>query len=76
MVLCPHVFPAAGAAPPVRVQDAHTSLTVTVINAPTCIIEGTDERCHVACEVELQNVSSVPATIQKVDVVDARSHRM
>lgn len=61
---------AVAASTPITVKDAYTSVTVTVLNAPTYPVLGTDQKYHVVYEVELQNASKVPATVEKFEVVD------
>jgi hypothetical protein len=60
-------------APPagITVKDAYTPVLVQVNNPPTVPVAGTDGRFHVAYNLLLQNASQVPATIRKLDVVDA-----
>jgi hypothetical protein len=53
------------------VQDAYTPVLVQVNNPPTLPVAGTDGKFHVAYNLLLQNASQVPATIRKLDVVDA-----
>src|SRR6476659_1532090 len=57
--------------PGITVKDAYTSVIVQVTNPPTFPFHGSDGKFHVAYNVVLQNASRVPATIRKVDVVDA-----
>ena len=53
------------------VQDAYTPVLVQVNNPPTLPVAGTDGKFHVAYNLLLQNASEVPATIRKLEVVDA-----
>jgi hypothetical protein len=55
----------------ITVKDAFTSLMVQVTNPPTFPFAGSDGKFHVAYNVVLQNASRVPATIHKLEVVDA-----
>src|SRR6478609_8202207 len=57
--------------PGLTVKDAFTSVMVQVTNPPTFPFHGSDGRFHVAYNVVLQNASRVPATIRKLEVVDA-----
>src|SRR5690349_11654107 len=57
--------------PGITVKDAYTSVMVQVTNPPTFPFPGTDGRFHVAYNLVLQNASPVPATIRRLDVVDA-----
>lgn len=54
----------------VVVPEAFTSLTMTPIGDPTFPFLGTDKRYHVAYDLQLTNASPVPATLDRVDVVD------
>lgn len=56
-----------------RVPDAFTAVTVRPLSAPTSPFLGSDEKYHVVYDLELSNASTVPATIDKIDVVDASS---
>ena len=57
--------------PGITVKDAYTSVLVQVTNPPTFPFPGSDGRFHVAYNLVLQNASSVPATIRRLEVVDA-----
>ena len=57
--------------PGITVKDAYTSVMVQVTNPPTFPFPGTDGKFHVAYNLVLQNASPVPATIRRLDVVDA-----
>src|SRR6478736_3353918 len=57
--------------PGITVKDAYTSVMIQVTNPPTFPFPGTDGRFHVAYNLVLQNASPVPATIRRLDVVDA-----
>jgi hypothetical protein len=70
---------AAGTAPPddalsgVTVPDAFTAVVVRSVSEPTFPFLGTDGKYHVAYDLELTNAARVPATIDKLDVVDAHN---
>jgi len=55
----------------VTVADAFTAVLVQVANPPTFPVAGTDGRFHVAYNVLLVNASRVPASIDKLEIVDA-----
>lgn len=57
--------------PGITVKDAYTPVLVQVNNPPTVPVAGTDGKFHIAYNLLLQNASQVPATIRKLDVVDA-----
>lgn len=57
--------------PGITVKDSYTPVLVQVNNPPTVPVAGTDGKFHVAYNLLLQNASPVPATIRKLDVVDA-----
>jgi hypothetical protein len=76
----PTTAAAAGGASPfdplpsgISVKDAYTSVLVQVNNPATFPVAGTDGKFHVAYNLLLQNASQVPATIRKLEVVDATS---
>ena len=58
----------------VQVEDAFTPVLVAPLTSSTAPVLGTDGKYHVAYELELQNAKRAPATILKVDVVDAADH--
>lgn len=60
-----------GALAGVQVPDAYTAVTVRPLSAPTFPFPGTDGRYHIVYDLELTNAGPVPATIDKLDVVDA-----
>ncbi|KAA9131243.1 M23 family metallopeptidase [Microbacterium caowuchunii] len=68
---------ADAAAPPVdsvagvTVPDAFTALTLIPIGNPPLPFRGTDGKYHVAYDLQLTNATKVPATLEKIDVVDA-----
>lgn len=55
----------------ITVKDAFTAVMVEVTNPPTYPFAGSDGKFHVAYNVVLQNASGLPATIRKLEVVDA-----
>ena len=55
----------------IQVPDAYTPVVMASLSAPTFPFLGTDGKYHVAYDLELTNASRVPATIDKLDVVDA-----
>lgn len=57
----------------ITVKDAYTAVLVQVDNPRTFPVAGTDGKFHVAYNLLLQNASQVPATIRKLEVVDATS---
>jgi hypothetical protein len=57
----------------ITVKDAYTAVLVQVNNPRTFPVAGTDGKFHVAYNLLLQNASQVPATIRKLEVVDATS---
>ena len=57
--------------PGITVKDAYTSVMVQVTNPPTFPFPGSDKKFHVAYNLVLQNASPSPATIRKLEVVDA-----
>jgi hypothetical protein len=55
----------------VRVPDAFTSVVVHPLSTSAFPFLGSDGRYHVAYDLELTNASRVPATVARLDVVDA-----
>ncbi|MDT0353151.1 M23 family metallopeptidase [Pseudonocardia charpentierae] len=55
----------------IMVKDAFTAVLVQVADPPTFPFAGSDGKFHVAYNVVLQNASRVPATIRRLEVVDA-----
>lgn len=55
----------------IEVPDAFTSLSLTPLARSAFPFLGTDGRYHVAYNVAILNVSAQPATLEKVEVVDA-----
>jgi Peptidase family M23 len=60
-----------GALAGVNVPDAFTPLTVQPISQPTFPFPGSDNKYHLAFDVQITNAAAVPATLDAVDVVDA-----
>lgn len=56
----------------VTVPDAFTPLTIASISRPTFPFPGTDEKYHLAFDMQVTNSSAEPSTLTAVDVVDAR----
>lgn len=54
----------------VTVPDAFTPITLTAIGAPPLPFRGTDGELHVAYDLQLTNATAVPATLERIDVVD------
>ncbi len=65
--------PAPGQAgkPAFQVPDAYTAVVAHPLSAPTFPFLGSDGKYHIAYDLQLTNGSRQPATIEKVDVVDA-----
>lgn len=61
----------AGARPAVRVPDTFSPVVVTPIGDPTFPWLGSDHKYHVSYDLQLTNASRLPATLTKVQVVDA-----
>ncbi len=59
-----------GALTGVTVPDEFTALTLVPIGGPAFPFLGTDQKYHVSYDLQLTNASRVPATLEKVDVVD------
>jgi len=57
----------------IRVPDAFTAVAVRPLSDPTFPFKGSDGKYHVAYDLELTNASALPATVEKLDVVDASS---
>ena len=64
-------FPFEPPPPGITVKDAFTAVLVQVAGPPTFPFAGSDGNFHVAYNVVLQNASRVPATIRRLEVVDA-----
>lgn len=56
----------------VTVPNAFTPLTVAPISRPTFPFPGTDDKYHLAFDMQVTNSSSEPATLNGVDVVDGK----
>lgn len=61
----------AGAATAVTVPNAFSPLTVTELGDGTFPFQGTDGRYHVAYDLLLLNATPTPATLDRIEVVDA-----
>jgi hypothetical protein len=61
-----------GALAGVSVPDAFTPLTVQPISRPTFPFPGTDNKYHLAFDVQITNAAALPASLNAVDVVDAQ----
>ncbi len=57
----------------VVVPDAFTPVIVAPVSKATTPVKGTDGKLHVVYDLQLTNASRVPATIDKVQVVDAHA---
>jgi peptidase M23-like protein len=53
-------------------EDVYTPVVVSALNASTQPVVGTDGKQHLVYELVLTNASRMPATIQKIEVVDAK----
>lgn len=56
----------------ITVPNALTALAVTPIEPGTFPFLGTDGKYHVAYDLMILNASNLPATLEKLDVVDAK----
>ena len=65
--------PIAGATDGLRVPDNFTAVAVRPLSTPTFPFKGSDGKYHVVYDLELTNATQLPATIDKLDVVDASS---
>jgi hypothetical protein len=63
--------PGQAGKPAIKVPDAYTAVVAHPLSAPTFPFLGTDGKYHIAYDLQLTNGSRLPATIEKVDVVDA-----
>ncbi|MEV7415452.1 M23 family metallopeptidase [Streptomyces sp. NPDC089919] len=61
----------AQAATTVAVPDSFSPVVVTPISDPTFPWLGSDQKYHVSYDLQLTNASRLPATLSKVEVVDA-----
>lgn len=57
--------------PVFRVTDSYTAVLATVTGPATAPVAGTDGKYHVGYNILLQNASRIPATLGKVEVVEA-----
>ncbi|MGB3696356.1 MAG: M23 family metallopeptidase [Gordonia sp. (in: high G+C Gram-positive bacteria)] len=55
-----------------NVSTDYTAVTVQPLGSPTFPFVGTDGKAHVAYALQLTNAGLAPATLQRVDVVDAQ----
>ena len=55
----------------VTVPDSYSPVVIRPLSDPTFPFRGTDGKYHVAYDLELQNASGIPATVEKVEVVEA-----
>lgn len=62
---------AAGVLTRADVPDAFTPVTVRPLSASTFPFPGSDGKYHIVYDLELTNASRVPATLDRLDVVDA-----
>src|SRR5215212_7105461 len=67
----PATAPATAATTGVTVPDAFTAVTVRPLSESTFPFPGSDGKYHVAYDLELTNAAPIPATVDKVEVVDA-----
>lgn len=56
----------------ITVPDAFTPLTISPISRPTFPFPGSDDKYHLAFDMQVTNSTAQPATLTGVDVVDAR----
>ncbi len=54
-----------------HIPPAYTPVVVHQAGGPTYPVKGTDGKYHIAYDLQLTNASSVPATIERIDVVRA-----
>ncbi|MDV8002017.1 M23 family metallopeptidase [Rhodococcus sp. IEGM 1408] len=62
--------PPAGSAAGVDVPDAFTALTLIPIGDSPLPFRGTDGKYHLAYDLQLTNATKVPASLERLDVVD------
>ncbi|MGW0027506.1 hypothetical protein [Rhodococcus sp. NPDC003383] len=62
--------PPAGSVAGVTVPDAFTALTLDTIGNPPLPFRGTDGKYHVVYDLQLTNATKVPASLDRIDVVD------
>lgn len=63
--------PPPGTIAGVAVPDAFTAMTVNTIGNPPLPFLGTDGKYHVVYDLQVTNATNVPATLDRIDVVDA-----
>lgn len=56
----------------ITVPDAFTPLTIAPISRPTFSFPGSDDKYHLAFDMQVSNSTAQPATLDAVDVVDAQ----
>lgn len=61
---------ASAAAEPLPVPEAFTPVVARFLGEPTTAVKGSDGRWHVVYELWLSNTRPVPATIERLDVLD------
>jgi len=59
----------------VAVSDSFSPLTLVPVSTGTFPFLGTDDKYHVAYDLQLTNASRVPGTLEKIDVVDAHDSK-
>lgn len=57
----------------IDIPDAYTPVVIRPLSDPTFPFKGTDGKYHVVYDLELQNASPIPATVEKVEVLDAEN---
>src|SRR5262249_39416072 len=62
---------AAAKATGVVIADAYTPVVASVLGPPTFPFLGTDMKYHIVYDLQFLNASTVPAKLQKVEIVDA-----
>ena len=67
----PATAPATSATIGVTVPDAFTAVTVRPLSESTFPFLGSDGKYHVVYDLELTNAAPIPATVDRLDVVDA-----
>ncbi|MEV6683234.1 M23 family metallopeptidase [Streptomyces erythrochromogenes] len=61
-----------GALAGVTIPDSFSPVTVTPLSKSTTPWKGSDDKYHVSYDLQLTNASRLPATLHKVEVVDAK----
>lgn len=64
--------PPSASPPATRPDDVFTPLVVTPLGTRHVVVAGTDDRYHVVYELQLTNTNAAPATLQRIDVLDAK----